>query len=474
LKDKGPFCQLFLSPFLGFFLLFYGCAGPGEVDGEEKIPVTQGIANWFETADRFTFKDQMQNTLIHPFFDLVPMTHTSDNGVNYFIVTNEGSEYAYDFDLVSGRSFKKFAYCSQTDIWNNFKSNINLPPYAVGIVPRILDQSNQPQKIIVFGLDKKVQEDEAQVVESQRARVVGGVVEQYCERYPCSHYNNWLSRLVLVAVDQNSSKFSNVKTFAELRSKVDWEYVKAFMENGDGRTIYTENPKDDKPAYRVVNQIEAKQALEYSRQNGHVYEFTELQLLRSGCEKIYDYVWEQLDSFRLDKKDRKFKRFVEFFTDFNDHYLEQYRLCYKNVRASNINQSLDRHWSLAMFELFFRLDENGYEFSCQKGAWYESISTKKPSYSRCDSNKLLQGFDVSTNLLGGLSKGDRSYVRYLEYDFGIGGTKEKLYSWVKVNNKKLRCSNWDKKSDENVAFPIDVVWPLGNLSEKLKREKVIE
>jgi hypothetical protein len=474
LKDKGPFCQLFLSPFLGFILFFSGCAHLEEMQEVEKIPVVIGIANWFNTADRFTFKDEMQDTLVHPFFDLVPISSVSDNSVNYFTVTQEDSEFAYDFDLVSGRRFKKFAYCNQNDVWRNFKSLIDRPPFTIGIVPRFLDQSNRPQKIIIFGTQENKIEENDNAIVSQRARVVGGVIEQYCEHYPCSQFNTWLSRLVLVAVDPNSSKFNDIKTFSSLRSKVDWEYAKAFLQNGDGRAIYTENHKDDKPAYRIVNQIEARQALEYSRNKGHFYDFAQLQSLRLGCEKVYDYTWEQLDSFILDKKDRKFKKFVYFFEDFEKNYLAQYRLCYKNVRASNINQSPERHWSLAMFELFFRLEEYGYEFSCQKGAWYESGSKKKQSRSDCKSEKLLLGFDVSTNILGSLSKGDRPYARYIEYDFGIGGTKEKIYSWVNVNNKKNRCSIWGKKVDIEPAFPVDVVWPLNKYRDKLLREKIIE
>jgi len=467
-------------------LFFSSCAGPITHEDDEKIPAVEGVANWFLTHERFSFKDQMGNTVVHPFFDLVPFTHSSDNSVNYFLVTKEGSEYAYDFDLVSGRAFKKFPYCPQSDVWNNFKSTIDRPPFSIGIVPRLLDQSNLPQKIIIYGVLDQAEKinDRAEVdvdklkedvgVESHRARVVGGVVEQYCERYPCSHYNSWVSRLVLVAVDANNSKYKDVQTFAQLRKKVDWEYAIAFLQNGEGRAIYTESVKDDKPTYRIINKIEAKQALEFSRQKGHLYQFSELQTLRSGCEKIYDYVWDQLDSFLTQKKDRKFKQFIDFFLDFNKNYLPQYRLCYKNVRATNINESVTRHWSVTMFELFYRLDEKGYEYSCQTGAWHEALGTKKISYERCSNEKILRAFDVSTNLISGLAKGDRPYSRYIEYDFGIGGTKEKIYSWVMVNNKKLRCSNWDKKNEELSSFPTDITWPLSGIEDKLKKDKIVE
>src|SRR5690606_6396478 len=112
--------------------------------------------------------------------------HPKDNSINFFPLTAVGAGHTYGLDLVSGKRFRKHRLYRQRDIWEKYPLVVERPPYTEGLVPRLLDPAGLPQKILVFGRPKFYQELDLNSGRSFRVRVVGGLVEQYCSKYPCT------------------------------------------------------------------------------------------------------------------------------------------------------------------------------------------------------------------------------------------------------------------------------------------------
>ena len=87
----------------------------------------------------------------------------------------------------------------QTDIWKNYRGVIFRPPYTEGVIPRVLDQLGKPQRIYVFG-SEEYYKNQTRVL-ANKVRVVGGVIEQFCTKAPCTKKNTWQSKMILLAVD---------------------------------------------------------------------------------------------------------------------------------------------------------------------------------------------------------------------------------------------------------------------------------
>jgi len=478
---KG-FCQLkILLPSL-FLLLVSSCTRLPKA----RIPVVQGHPVWFAGAEKYSFRGRNGDPPLHVFFDFVPFSNRDDISLNFFMHTPAGSEHAYQIDLLSGRPYKKHRYCKQDDVWQG-KLSSDRPPFSIGIVPRLLDQLGGAQKIIVYGQAEYYRGKEGSERDvSHRVRVVGAVVEKFCRKYPCRRDGEWESKLVLVAVDPMDSKFSTTKTFAGLKKLVHWEEAKVFLENANGRSFQGDISR---PASKISGHIEALDALKFAMNKGHLFKFNELQVMRYSCEKLYDYIWQGSKKIRQEKKlpegERSRQNFSNFFKKLNKTYAGRLKTCAKFVRPSNIQLERERHWFFAYLFGFLKMQELGYVFLCDKLGWVENpynelkkghLVDYKSAYNNCTDSDLDIAFATIPATMRGLMSKKQAHYRYMTYDFGVGGSHEKIYHWVYNDGKDLLCegtsrrqkysqqtiSRMEKKgpSDDasEIAFPQDVSW----------------
>lgn len=419
---------------------------------------------WFVGDKKYASTDQSGKVLAHPYFDLDPHVNTRQRTLNFFVVTPEDSSISYDFDLVSGRKFKKYFFCEQDDVWEKYGGSISNPPYTKGIVPRVLDDMGRPQEIIVFGRKGYYNQDHGVV--GHKVRVVGGMVEQVCDGTPCQRSTQVNNRMILVAIDPVDDDFKDVYFIHQLKKKVDWEYVMAFLQNSNGK-----NYRDEKfyPAFRVVGEIKPRHALKFSRAYHHVFTPKELTHLKKSCTKLYDFTWKYLGKNQTEKiKGKSPSNFTKRFQYFYRRFGKRFQTCTDFVRSSNINIDPERHWFFAHLTAFFKLQRLGYVYSCKNKSW--SSNPKKSNGKRyydppqiigsCGHRSMNMAFEQSILMFSQLKKMLREHYYYKEYDNGIGGTHQKIYSWVRSNSKRLDCSEEDlaKNDQGQFIFPGDVEW----------------
>lgn len=467
---------------------------------------------WFNAPERFTLRTELFDYATHAFFDLTPFRTKESPDISYFLTTPVGSAHHYELDLVSGQTYRKNSYCEQKDIWESYEKKINRPSFSIGVIPRLLDQASEPQSIWVFGAkDYLFPAFDKGRAQSQRARIVGGFVWQYCKDYPCRTNQNWLSRLVFVGVNKFDPKFSDVNTLEELKKKVDWPYVKAFAQNGWGRSVAGTIPE---PAYRMVGEVPAEKAIEFAFRAGHLFSFQEINSLRKNCFYLYDYLWRSLNKVRknmekniasatdqvaldLEKEaqrirdmknfslntvfadkaeddirsseggieeERALVDFKRFFQYFYDRYGERYKTCSKFVRPANHRQDANRAWFFAYLNNWFHLEELDYYYLCSRRSWLKNpkMANGKRRFDpkvkrRCSSQDLDVSFERGVTVMASMAGADASHWRFIEFDNGIGGSHQEVYSWVFENGKKLGC-NARALEEEAPIFPEDVSW----------------
>jgi hypothetical protein len=212
----------------------------------KKSFVTMVKPFWFKTLKKFQLQSKSGDPQTHMFYDVLPRFEKNKNTLNFIVTTPEGSEYGNDIDLASGQLYVNHKYCPTKDSYNKTSKKIDKPPFTIGVIPRIMDQLNTPQKIIVFG-DKEYYQ-EFYKTNYFEARIIGAYIEQVCPVGSCLVAEDWLSRLVLIGVKPDSEKYSEVKNVNQIVKKVDWRQVEAFIENGQGTNLLAKNTF---PGYRM-------------------------------------------------------------------------------------------------------------------------------------------------------------------------------------------------------------------------------
>lgn len=479
-----------------------------QVERMSDLPVVEPIPQWLNVDRRFAPRQAEGDPYIHAFFDFLPFPERKDLKINFVAVTPTKSRFAYGVDMHSGQYYKKYNLCSQNDVWKSYRGSISTPPYTKGFVPRMLDQLGDPLKVVVFGALKYFPKFNPRSPVSQRVKVVGGVIEQYCEYYPCSFRSQWMSRLVLIAVNDQDPKYAKVNSISDLKKMMKWDKFKAHMENLPGRLI---RGLEQKPAFRISGSVNAEDAFDYALTKGHQFKFDQLAKLRSGCHKLYDHIWRgaqqlrkniklgrsrrQLSKLRTDSlvvnmkesifkdnlekveeveaelaKDDSpiegFSNFDDYFMNFYSKYSRRYLTCNRFVRVSSVRADIDRHWFFAYLTAFMQLERIGYIYHCPRRAWVKNpfLANGKRQFDTakmkkgCRSEDLERSFDSAVTILQGLRKSLLPHYFYKQYDHGIGGTHQRIYSWVFSNGKMPACKAELKKINKGVGFPNDVSW----------------
>jgi hypothetical protein len=422
--------------------------------------------SWFNAPKQFALQTPEGDVVQHLFFDSDPVVNLENNFVDVLVTIPKDSKHHYDLDLYSGRRYYSHTYCEEEDVWNAYQAELEYPPYTEGIIPRILDLFKRPQRVIVFGERKYVDGGVFPNDELLRVRVVGGVVEQFCDKYPCKRGSKWRNRVVLVAVSTIDPKFENIKNMSQLKEVIDWSHVRAFMENAKGRTI---SDKDYYPAYRLVNQIQAEKAIRYALDNGHVFKKKELRTLRNTCQALYGKLWQiRQDVFK--KEDAV--PFRKSFLDFYRKYWSGYETCTEFVRYSNIQEDPMKHWYYEYMRAFSLVQKLGYVYLCDKSTWVRNVKDRQgrqmydqvETLSICNSEQINLAFEKAVNLLTGLPTSGGKFFKYVDYDHEVFELNNKLYSWISHTGKFQYCS---KKRHPRSIYPGDVSWePLYTEMEK--------
>lgn len=437
--------------------------------------VSQVRPRWFSAIKRFSLDNHDGEPTRHMFFDANPKLNLKTKTVSSIIVTPAESKELFDFDTKSGKVFYQQHLCGTYDSEKRYNGPIKTPNFSIGFIPRYLDQINRPQEVIVFGGNDFV--SKYYKTHSIDVKIVGGFVQRICPRGGCIEVKDWVSRLVLIAVQKGDKKFRNIDSLDGLRNKVDWEYTMAFLKNGLGK-----NKVGNKyySAYQVGEFVNSFRAIKYIQQRSNFFDIAKMQKTKKSCLELYDYANKtfshksildlensSLETYKAKKKlkdqlkksgGQLVKSFSKRFKEFYDKYGTDFVTCSKFVYASNINDDVKRHWMFAYLESVFKLNDLGYVYNCSSEKWGENalVESKEFLYPRsnqfsgCSNTEIETGIKLAPKFLEGLAlRGYPSY-RYVSYD---KKTHQKIYSWVKTTNKKFKCS----KSMKN-SFPSDIRW----------------
>lgn len=430
-------------------------------------------------------------------FDTTPEFKMKERMVNVVLSTPENSQHAYAIDLNSGQRYYSHTYCKQKDVWNKYSGTINRPSFSIGYMPRVLDQLGDAQKVIVW--TKRPAFLDTAFTNYHKVKLIGAYVEQICPDGNCLGKNNWLSKLVFIAVDAEDRTLVDVNTLADFKNVVDWDSAKAQLENLDGRNFIGDMTY---PATRVGQLIEYEDAFDYFRKRSIFLTDVELKKIQKGCHILYDRLWTEVGAERPEdkpannakelnekvklrdqlKKEKKPVGFANRFKVFTRKYYSEISTCEKFVYHGNINLDREKFWFLSYVGLYYKLHREGYFFDCRNKVWQrnvlndqgEPVHDLKRDMEFCREQEFDQAMDYLPNFLKGL-KGEKDFYRFVDYDNHPFGTHRKMYSWVKVKSRKYDCSG-----DPNIAvkkelnlFPEDVSWKERNVKDYASREKII-
>ncbi len=472
-QEVNLFCQLenVLRSFLVIYLLS-ACSSVNSVKVLEAKPLVSDqqqviMPGWFKISENFSHRDPEGNYLVHPFFDLSPKSENlKDQSLfNYFVTVPFESLYKYNFDLYSGKLYKERNYCSSNDVWDIYTSEIFKPNFTQGIVPRTYDQNLSPQKIIIFSNSDKLNKNFSyDIKQFHTARVLGSFIIEFCEVYPCGAKSKWLPSQILVGVDSADASLSKVSLLSELKSKFDWNYVRAMLVNQDG--VHKLGQKTV-PAYRITRELTQADSLKYLNKNSKNVDVLELEKWRETCFKLYNDIWDKSEIIRLDKVGQK-DRFFKYFKEFYKFYYKDFNQCQKLVRPANITENDNRLWFFSFLQAFSNLESNGYYYNCWDKSWAYNPYVQDDHYyydqakefERCHARDFEKIFDQTMSGLGLMRVQTSKFFRFIEYDTQRGGSHQKLYSWVQLQSKSNVCLDGQDSSEGQLEiFPQDVVWP---------------
>jgi hypothetical protein len=491
-------CQL-KSLLLLIVLVISGCTYFRTQKNHDSVELMNSLENnWFSKNIEHSLRDQSGKPQPHQFFDVNPEISKDDVHVNGIIVIPENSDHSYQLDLASGQRYYSHSFCPQHDIWNQYSGAVGKPTFSVGVIPRLLDQMGEPQKVVIFGGAQKF----AKFLDhhEHRLKLVGAYIEQTCLDGNCLGKSNWISRMVFLAVDSLDKKYDLVNDITTLKTLIKWPLVKATLENMEGRNGGT---NASYPAIRIGNLIALNEAMDYYKKRSIYLSDKESQKIQNGCYALYEKLWNDVGVHKkedqpartLDELKAKVKLvndlkkqkmpvgFAARFRKFIKQYFNEYTTCTRFVYSGNVNQNLEKFWFLNYANIFLRLHKDGYYFDCKSRQWQKNVLNSegeqvyniKTGIDSCKDKDFDLAMDYLPNFLTGLKLSDAIYYRFDDYDTHTFGTHHKLYSWVKVSAKKFDCGynpNVAIKKEIKV-FPEDVSWKIREIKDLEDELKII-
>ena len=453
----------------------FGCSAHKVV---EKKPEQLIVAGWLKISEQYALRDYYDDYLTHPFFDVDSnsgavnhLGNLDKRIINYVVTTTEGSFYKYNLDLYSGRLYKEHEYCDVDDIWEGYKGKVQRPNFNQGIVPRTYNQARAPQNIIVFSDPKKMEPFKFVPTHYETAKIVGSVILETCESYPCDGGDKWTRTQILIGVSLRDPQYSNINLLSELKSKIDWSYTKAVLTNQDG---VHQISKKYFPAFRISRELNIDDTLKYFESYSVAVNPEDYSKWREGCFKIYDDLWSKTEIIRAGKY-RQSDKFLKLFQEFYAQNSNAFYNCQKLVRPGTINHNPDRMWFFSFIQAFANLEKNGFYYNCRTKSWSYNPKVSDGKYytdqnkelAACKGPELEKSFDQAINGLSLMKNQGTEQFRFVEYDSEHGGTHQKIYGWIKESSRASLCKKDELNPGENQAeiFPQDVVW--ANFSNEL-------
>ena len=491
-------CQL-KSLLLLFVLIISGCTFFSPQKNHDSVELMNSRENnWFSKNLEHSLRDQEGRPQPHQFFDVNPEISKNDVHVNGVIITPENSNYAYQLDLASGQRYYSHSFCPQTDVWNQYSDDIGKPTFSIGVIPRLLDQMGEPQKVVIFGGGEKF----ARFLDhhQHQLKLVGAYIEQTCPDGNCLGKSNWISRMVFLAVDPLDNEYNLVNDIKILQTIIKWPMVKATLENMDGRNGGTNTSY---PAVRIGNLISLNEAMDYYKKRSIFLSDNETQKIQSGCHALFEKLWNEVGVEKAEdqaaktidelktklklvnelKKQKKAVGFAARFRKFIKQYYTQFGTCSRFVYSGNLNQNHEKFWFLNYANIFLRLHKDGYYFDCKTDQWQKNVLNSegdlihniKSGIDSCKEKDFDMAMNYLPSFLTGLKLSGTSYYRFNDYDTYTFGTHSKLYSWVKVNAKKFDCTNNPNEAikKELRVFPEDVSWKAREIKDLKDELKII-
>lgn len=443
--------------------------------------VSQITPKWFKTDPRFSLTNYQDEIAVNYFWDTASSINLKERSLNVVISTPKGSSKLYNIDMSSGQRYFQSPLCSSEDITGKFLSTLSQSPVFMGIVPRVLDETGRPQKIIILGDENYLKQ--YWKTNFFEVKIIGGLIEKECTKRLCKDDKGLAQRLVLVAAQKGYAPYNQYSSITELKNKLDWKHIVAFLENQQGVDQVSDHFYS---AYQITEELTAKRATEYLDKYSVKFDAKKIKDLKTSCYKLYDYWWSRINADHrviIKGKTKQAASFAEVFTQLFHEYGERYYTCSQYVKPSNIVPSINRHWFFSYLTAFHHLALNGHEYSCSKRAWlYNPVVNNRRStpYKKqlksCTNRKLMPAFDGAMMLLKSLRDQHLTSYRYIDYDRNkYGGTHEKMYSWVPYKSRAIKCDKDDlsKVSTQLSIFPKDVQWDPAwvNLSVGSKGKK---
>jgi len=440
-------------------------------------------AAWFKQRKSIRLENSEGKIQPHLFYDPAPELERTAGRVNFLPTALSGDDRAYELDHLSGQRYFSHFWCGQVDAWKKRGSTSRRPTFTRGVVPRVFDQLHEPQQIIVFGSTKGYDLKKPVVYP---VRIVGGLVEQVCKSGRCSGPNEWLARLVLVAVNENDRSYRDIENMRQLQDEIDWRDVQNQLENHEGHNLVLNQIY---PAIRVGNLLEHREVLDYMKDRSVILTAQELVNLNRQCGILYLKLWKEVGTFttsdsnlsvddvrkrialREDLRKRgKPSTFHQLLSSFFKEDGDALATCSRLVYPGNPSGNYQRFWFASWVTQYVRLHKEGWRFSCSDSVWLtenegkEAMEFLKNGTGTCSDRAFDTAMEtMPTYLQTNRSKsGDR--WTFLEWDNNPYGTHSKLYSWVKVPERQMTCNDdtTDKVRARWLERPEGDTWPKRN------------
>ncbi len=426
-------------------------------------------AKWLDITTEHALKNyvndekthQVKELVIpHPFYD-IEISDIKKSKMKYYPLTYAGESTMYDFDLLSGSRYKVRSMCKFSDAWKSFGDDLELPNYTEAIVPGVFNQQNVPMKMLVFSESNNQFPRKLNEKYFDEANVVGSILIEECESYPCNNKDKWKKSQILIGVQASDSKLSSYENIFEMKKNVDWDYARAFIVNSKGAhqlgNLFL-------PAFRISSELGPKETIQYFEKNSKVINLKSEAIARESCINLQEEIWNEFDKIRKEPHFQKDK-FKEFFINFITSQKEHYALCDKLVRPANLNLSYEKHWFFTFISLFVNLEKEGMYYNCASNGWFYNPKVEEGKFyvsqakeiEKCSEKDVERAFDQAINALGSMKNQLNKFFRYIEYDSGQGGSHERIYNWIRFDNRRLAC---EKEKAAFDFFPQDVVWQV--------------
>ena len=389
----------------------------------EDDSVSNYLPLWYDAAKRFRSYDRKGNLDRHLFFDPAPASKKENRSINFIVITPFDSPTSYRLDSQSGQRYRHHTYCEQDDIWGRYEGTVKRPNYTRGIVPRVVDSTGGPQNIIVFGNESFYKGYSHS--NSQRVRVVGGIILQDCPKGKCNSSGEWLTKLILVGVDTRDKEYASIENLHALKEKIDWPYTKAFLENGEGRNLIV---KTENPGYRIAGEVDAREAFNFSIFRSKNFNKEKAYELRKSCHKLYDHIWKNIGDSSVEAQ-RKYDFKTRFLFVYKK-FAKEFDSCSDFVKVSNVNDNAKRHWFFVYYTLVMKMLNAGYYYNCTSNTWAHNPRGYGDSYfydpyeelKMCKGIEIDHAFKRVVPYLKTLKAAKSKYFRYFAYDNHPRGT----------------------------------------------------